>query len=236
MYACANCGDAMASLVLEAFGTPPSIEISACGSCSLFWFDRTENIRLTPKAVLELFQYIGKAQRARDALASSFKCPVCFASLAVTQDLQRSTRFTYWRCLRDHGHLITFNQFLREKNFVRAPSPAELARLRATVRQIACSQCGAPVDLASESACAHCGAPIALIDPEGIAKTVDELESGSAPPSSAGPNAVGAKLSDVQIDAILATQRARPEDTNHDLVAIGTAAIGAILAAFIASR
>ena len=168
----------MASLMMEAFGTLRPIEITTCAPCHLFWFDKAESIRLTPKAVLELFQYIGQAGSARKALATTFGCPLCGKALALTQDLQRTTRFAYWRCRNDHGRLITFHQFLREKNFIRAPSPAELARLRATVRQISCSQCGAPVDLAADTACKHCGAAVALIDPEGVAKAVRELAAG----------------------------------------------------------
>ncbi len=124
------------------------------------------------KSVLEVFQFIGRAGRATNTLAAQFNCPVCSVALALTHDLQRTTRFTYWRCRNDHGQLITFHHFLREKNFIRSPSPAELAKLRATVRQVACSQCGAPVDLANATACTHCGAPVALIDPDGVAKAL----------------------------------------------------------------
>ena len=148
--------------------------------CNLFWFDKSESVRLTPKAVLELFQYIGKAGSARKTLATAFGCPLCSAALALTQDVQRTTRFTYWRCPRDHGRLTTFHQFLREKNFIRAPSPSELAKLRDTVRQISCSQCGAPVDLATDGACTHCGAPVALIDPDGVAKALRDLAAGAS--------------------------------------------------------
>jgi hypothetical protein len=222
----------MAPLMLEAFGTLRPIEITACASCHLFWFDKAESIRLAPKAVLELFQYIGRADKARKPLATTFACPHCSKALALTQDLQRTTRFAYWRCRNDHGRLITFHQFLREKNFIRAPSPPELARLRATVRQISCSQCGAPVDLAADSACRHCGAAVALIDPEGVAKALRELTaaSGRAP---SDPEAMRAKLSDAQIDAIFELQRTRESERGDDLVAVGAAAIGALVAGLL---
>ena len=225
----------MAPLMLEAFGTLRPIEITACAPCNLFWFDKSESVRLTPKAVLELFQYIGQAGSARKALGTTFGCPLCSAALALTQDLQRTTRFTYWRCRNDHGHLITFHQFLREKNFVRAPSPAELAKLRATVRQIACSQCGAPIDLATDSACTHCGAPVALIDPEGVAKALHDLAHVASPPASTAPEAMRAALSDAQVNAIFDAERIRQRQGEHDLVAIGAAAIGALVAALLRS-
>jgi hypothetical protein len=223
----------MASLMLEGFGTLRPIEITACAPCNLFWFDKAESIRLKPKAVLELFQYIGKTGTARKPLATSFRCPLCSTALAPTQDLQRTTRFTYWRCRSDHGRLITFHQFLREKNFIRAPSPAELAKLRATVRQIACSQCGAPVDLAGDSACKHCGAAVALIDPEGVTKALRELAAGASARTDA--EALRTTLSDAQINAIFDVERMRrsPSEGGNDLVAIGAAAIGVLIAAVL---
>ena len=225
--------------MLEAFGTLRPIEITACAACNLFWFDKAESIRLTPKAVLELFQYIGKAGTARKPLATTFSCPLCTTALALTQDLQRTTRFTYWRCRNDHGRLTTFHQFLREKNFIRAPSPAELAKLRATVRQIACSQCGAPVDLANDSACKHCGAAVALIDPEGVAKALRELSAGVSSRVPTDPEAMRTTLSDAQINAIFDVERMRqsrsPSEGGDDLVAIGAAAIGLLVAGLLRS-
>ena len=225
--------------MLEAFGTLRPIEITACAPCNLFWFDKAESIRLTPKAVLELFQYIGKAGTARKPLATTFSCPLCTTALALTQDLQRTTRFTYWRCRNDHGRLTTFHQFLREKNFIRAPSAAELAKLRATVRQIACSQCGAPVDLANDSACKHCGAAVALIDPEGVAKALRDLSAGVSSRVPTDPEAMRTTLSDAQINAIFDVERMRqsqsPSEGGDDLVAIGAAAIGLLVAGLLRS-
>ncbi len=233
---CPNCRDPMAAQPVEGYGALEPIEINACESCNLFWFDKLESVRLTPKSVIGLFQFIGKSGVARRTLAANFNCPRCTLPLAVTHDLQRTTRFTYWRCNKDGGQLITFNQFLRQKNFIRTPTPAELAKLRSTVRQIACSQCGAPVDLATDSACTHCGSPIALIDPDGVTKALQELAAGSAVPSSVSPEAMRTALSDAQIDAIFELRRMPRQDVDSDLVAIGAAAIGALLAGFIAGR
>ena len=222
--------------MVEAFGIVHPLEINACAPCNLFWFDKFESVRLTPKAVLELFRFIGEARAERRTLAANFRCPRCATALALTHDLQRTTRFTYWRCNNDGGQLITFGQFLREKDFVRTPTAAELARLRATVRQIACSQCGAPVDLATDSACTHCGAPIALIDPEGVTKALQQLSADASVPASADPNAMRAALSDAQINAIFDPQRMAERDHDDDLVSIGAAAIGALIGALLAPR
>ena len=226
----------MAPLLLEAFASLRPIEISACAPCNLFWFDKLESVRLTPRSVLEVFAFIGRAGRARNALSSQFNCPVCSKALALTHDLQRTTRFTYWRCGNGHGQLITFHHFLREKNFIRSPSPVELAKLRAAVRQVACSQCGAPIDLAVDSACTHCGAPVALIDPDGVAKALSELAAATAAPQAAEPGAIRARLSDAQIDAIFDLERMRDSKGNDDLASIGAAAIGALVAGLISTR
>jgi hypothetical protein len=238
MSGCPNCQQPMTPRMIEAHGTLAPIEINACEPCSLFWFDKWESTRLTPKSVIELFQFIGKAGSPRRTLASRFDCPRCAAALALTYDVQRTTRFTYWRCKNDEGQLITFNQFLRQKNFIRTPSPAELARLRSNVRQIACSQCGAPIDLATDSACPHCAAPISLIDPDGVTKALQELSAGASNPSSVAPDAMRTALSDAQINAIFELQRMPSPDSaaDADLVAIGAAAIGALVTAFLAVR
>jgi hypothetical protein len=237
MIGCPNCGESMSAQQLEALGTLRLVEAGACASCNLLWFDETASVRLTPRAVLGLFRFIGEAGGSRNTLAANFRCPRCTVPLVVTHDLQRTTRFTYWRCKNDEGQLITFNQFLRQKNFIRTPSPAELAKLRATVRQITCSQCGAPVDLSTDSACTHCGAAVSLIDPDGVAKALSDLSAGSTAPVSVAPDAMRNALSDAQINAIFDLQRMRErEEGDDDLVAIGAAAIGALLGSLISSR
>jgi endogenous inhibitor of DNA gyrase (YacG/DUF329 family) len=235
---CSNCHQPMGPLLLEAFGALRPIEISVCSPCHLFWFDKSESVRLTPRSVLEVFQFIGQAGQATNTLASQFGCPICAKPLALTHDLQRTTRFTYWRCANGHGQLITFHHFLREKNFIRAPSPDELAKLRRNVRQVACSQCGAPIDLASESACTHCGAPVALIDPDGVAKALREFHAEAATPAAADPDAMKNRLSDAQIDAIFEVARMRDgrAHDDQDLVSIGASAIGALIAILMAAR
>jgi hypothetical protein len=241
MIPCPNCRADMAVQSLDGNMTPRPIEIDACSSCCLFWFDAMESLQLTPRAVLGLFQYIGTVKpTARTPLSSNFHCPRCASALAVTQDLQRTTRFTYWRCMRDRGHLITFEQFLREKNFIRSPSPAELAHLRDTIRQISCSQCGASIDLATDSACRHCGAAISLVDPDGIAKAVHDLTteptSASAAMGSAGQTDSSIRLNDAQVNAIFDAARMNDSDRDDDLLAMGLSAVGAVLAGLLSGR
>lgn len=233
----------MAAKPTPSFGAVPrDIEVDACTSCNLFWFDRAESMALTPQAVLSLFRLIGEAGAARTPLHDTMTCPRCRHSLAFTHDLQRRTRFTYWRCTSGDGQLITFGQFLAAKDLIRPPSADELARLRATVREVNCSQCGAPIDLAARSACAHCGAAVMLVDPDSIAKALKELEAatpdGGAPPVDAGhAEAARAAMTSAQVDALFDLERARTHDERGgDLLAIGAQAIGAALGAFFALR
>jgi hypothetical protein len=233
--ACPNCRAPMTSHAEEAHGAVVrTIDVGCCAACSLLWFDDSGSIRLTPRAVLALFQYIGQAGAARNTLAASMSCPRCDRPLAFTHDLQRTTRFTYWRCTRDHGQLMTFQNFLAEKNFIRAPSAQELLKLRQTVRQINCSQCGAPIDLARESACAHCGAPIALIDADGVAKALRELSAASGSPPGAQVTGSSA-LDDAQIGALFDLERLRQPHGRDDLLVIGASAIAEVIASWVSS-
>ncbi len=227
----------MTGQAAEAYSGPGPLEVGSCAACQLLWFDHSGSISLTPRAVLELFQYIGKAAGpARTTLASTFLCPRCSTALTLTYDLQRATRFTFWRCANDHGQLFTFNQFLREKNFIRSPSLAELTKLRSTVRQISCSQCGGPIDLTKDTGCTHCGAPIALVDPDGVAKAVHDLTIGNASTSPATQEQTSVALSNAQLDALFSLERLNEHNGNDDLVAIGVAAIGAALGAMLLAR
>jgi hypothetical protein len=227
----------MTDQVVETYSGAGGLGVGSCAPCNLFWFDQSGSIGLTPRAVLGLFQYIGTAAAAaRTPPASTYRCPRCSDALALTYDLQRSTRFTYWRCANDHGQLFTFNMFLREKNFIRSPSLAELNKLRETVRQISCSQCGGPIDLAKDTACTHCGAPIALIDPDGVAKAVHDLAIGQLSASPATQEQTSVALSNAQLDAFSDQGRIDENEGNHDLLAIGVAAIGAALGAMLLAR
>ena len=227
----------MTDQAVETYSGAGQLGVGSCATCNLLWFDQSGSIGLTPRAVLGLFQYIGTAAGAAlTPLASTYRCPRCSDTLALTYDLQRSTRFTYWRCANDHGQLFTFNMFLREKNFIRSPTLAELNKLRETVRQISCSQCGGPIDLAKDTACTHCGAPIALIDPDGVAKAVHDLAIGQPSASPATQEQTSVALSNAQLDAFFDQGRIDENEGNHDLLAIGVAAIGAALGAMLLAR
>src|SRR2546429_9939755 len=58
------------------------------------------------------------------------------------------------------GGAMTYLDFLRQREFVRPLTLAQLADLRQNVQTVNCSNCGASVDLASESVCSHCGSAL----------------------------------------------------------------------------
>ena len=87
-------------------------------------------LQLTPGATLTLFRAIGEHVRKPEPHDHELvKCPKCKGRLRRTQDLQRNTRFTYFRCPNDHGRLTTFFEFLKEKDFIRPLSPQQIVTL-----------------------------------------------------------------------------------------------------------
>ena len=89
--------------------------------------------------------------------------------------MQRSTRFEYVRCPNDHGRLITFFDFLKEKDFVKPLTKQQTAELRKNVQTINCSNCGAPIDLAKRSDCGHCGSPLSMLDMQQAERLIAQL-------------------------------------------------------------
>lgn len=161
------------------YGTVVPIDI--CHPCGALWFDRSEDLALTPGAVLRLFVVVNDNQPARrNPLGSTLGCPRCRARLVLTTDMQRRTRFQYWRCPAEHGQFITFFQFLREKDFVRPLSPAEVDTLRQNVKSVTCSSCGAPIDLNADAVCPYCRAPLSMLDAGQVNTVVQELKREEA--------------------------------------------------------
>ena len=162
--------------------------IDVCWDCHALWFDQYESTSLAPRSVIDLFERIhehrGKPARP---LADSMACPHCRAKLALTQDILRTNRLIYHRCPNGHGRLTTFLQFLREKQFVRSLSQPEVESLKAVVKQVRCSGCGAAVDLARDAACSFCRSPIAVLDAQAVEKTLAAL--GEADRKRTAPNA-----------------------------------------------
>jgi DNA-directed RNA polymerase subunit RPC12/RpoP len=162
---CPQCASAMEAMTLDGhLGVPVAIDM--CRSCQVFWFDPHEDLRLAPASTLKVFQIIGaQASSPPPPSAAAPACPRCGLRLLQTHDQQHATKFEYLRCARGHGRLITFVNFLLEKDFIRPLSPDQIDELRERkIQVISCSKCGAPVDLTRGPTCSHCGASLSMLD------------------------------------------------------------------------
>ena len=231
---CPGCRNPMKAIDVErrAAGT---LVVDLCDGCQALWFDAMESPQLSPKATLELFRAINDARpEVHRTLPRHMMCPRCDTPLAPTQDVQHTTRFSYYRCPRGHGRLTPFFQFLREKNFVRQVPKEELERLKSLVRIVRCSSCGAPIDLARSTACEFCRAPIAILDPEAAGRAVRELTSAEGnvpPPMDDAARAAAGIMAAAEFERALAREQVqRQEGFAVDLVEIGLSALAAMLA------
>jgi hypothetical protein len=184
---CPSCQLPMSTRTLDAqFGR--AVEIDRCDACHVFWFDQRESLQLSPRATLELFRLIGEATgQPRTPLSAVLRCPRCSSQLRLTHDRQRNVAFQYLRCPHDHGRLTTDFDFLREKNVVRPLSAEQLADLRRNVQFVNCSNCGAPVDLATQSVCAHCASPLSIVDIQQAGAVIAQLRQADASAAQVDP-------------------------------------------------
>jgi hypothetical protein len=173
----------MTPLTLEGrLGT--KVDLDLCAGCRGFWFDQYESLRLSPGATLKLFTLMAEPASSGSAgppLRQTMTCPRCASRLALTHDMQHTTRFQYWRCPQDHGHFITFLEFLREKDFIRPLTSEQIAELRQNVQTVNCANCGGPIDLAHESLCPHCGSALSMLDMKQMAQMVANLKEAEQP-------------------------------------------------------
>lgn len=54
----------------------------------------------------------------KPTLSQTLQCPRRGAGLTLAHNMARNVRFVYWQCPNQHGHFITFFEFLKEKNFI----------------------------------------------------------------------------------------------------------------------
>lgn len=208
---CPGCGEALARRAFDR-RTGGQVDLDLCFACHAIWFDQYESAQLTPGAVIGLFRAIheGQAAAARP-LPAKLACVQCRGPLKLTQDLQRNTRISYFRCGAGHGRLSTFGQFLREKDFVRDLTATEVEKLRATVAQVRCNGCGAPVPISQQATCGYCRAPISMLDAAAVERTLAALGEAERRRTTVDPLAA--------MDAVLAGQRverlARATEANH---------------------
>jgi hypothetical protein len=209
-----------------------TLDLDLCFDCQAIWFDAYESAQLTPGAVIGLFRTI-EAQRARAArpLPEVLRCVACRGKLVLTHDIERTNRIVYYRCPQGDGRFTTFLQFLREKEFVRSVTPVEMQRLRATVAQVRCSSCGAPVDIAKDAECPYCHAPISILDADAVRRTLDQLEADERRRCTPDPAAmidglIEGKRAALRIDAAARGMAPRePVDLVHEALSLLTSAL-----------
>jgi hypothetical protein len=206
-----------------------STTVDVCGECRAIWFDTYESLQLAPAGTLALLRSIGDAATAQPRpLPERMPCPRCTTILLATQDMQHTTRFSYFRCRYGHGRFTPFVQFMREKNFVRPLDPAELARLKAAVGTVRCSGCGAPVDTGRSAVCGYCGAPIVAIDPDAVRKALSEIDAVQRPDATRDADRIGdAIIAASRLERELDETRRREQPYAIDLVGAGLAALAA---------
>jgi Zn-finger nucleic acid-binding protein len=208
---CPNCRQPLEPLAIA--GLYRQLTIDLCAACQGFWFDENESLQLSPEGTLMLFRLVHERHdQRRHALADRLQCPRCDLKLSLVVDQQRDTKFQYYRCARGHGRFMTFFHFLRARNFVRNLSPRELADLRARIRQVNCSNCGAPVDLDGHVACDYCRAPVSMLDAAQVQTTLRDLHAAAdrrQQPDPAWP--LAAMMERLEVERVFSeTQASRP--------------------------
>ena len=183
-----------------------TLELDICFACQGLWFDRHENLKLSPQSVVELFRLLHEHRTDQhQPLAESMACPRCNTSLAKGFDVVRSGRYITYRCAGQHGRFSTFSSFMVEKGFVRHMTRPEIDDLAQKVGAIYCTSCGAPVDIRKDHACPYCKAAFSLIDPNAVARALEGYAQASA---KAKAGAAHASTLDIG-DALVALERDR---------------------------
>jgi Zn-finger nucleic acid-binding protein len=215
--------------------TGRAMVVDVCAPCQSLWLDGRENLQLTPGATLALFRVIGEhVAMPQRTDADTAKCPRCRGRLRKTQDMQRATKFEYLRCPNGHGRLMTFFDFLKEKDFVRPLTPNQIAELRKNIQMVNCSNCGAPVDLSRGSTCAHCGSPLSMLDlnqAETLVARLRDADRTDKPVDPALPLALARARREAE-EAFIGlpkTDRWFEEDLSLGLVAAGLTALVRLL-------
>ena len=209
---CPNCGAGMECRALEGvYG--PEIEVDICFACHVLWLDNRENLHLSPRGTLDLFRALNDhSDDPRHALRDRNVCPRCQRRLGLMHDIGKGGRFSYYRCPGQHGRLTPFSEFLKEKQFVRALTPLEQQQLRAEIKQVQCSSCGAPVELSKGFACAHCGSALTVLDPDAVSRALAQLDEADAARKVVSPEAAEARARALAAMESLRAERADARD------------------------
>jgi len=178
---CPGCSTEMTSMTLDGH-SGAQVNIDVCAACQAFWFDRMESLQLSAGSTLKLMKFIGEhSSPGKPSLPAVLHCPRCATALRLAHNMQRNMPFTYWRCGNDDGHFIGFFEFLKEKNFIHPLSAEQIKELRQNVQFVNCSNCGASINLESDSVCSFCHAPISMLDMKQPQRMLDQLKQAAEP-------------------------------------------------------
>lgn len=200
---CPACRTLMAT---HCFRRQPHGEVvlDLCFPCQGLWFDEFESAQLAPAGVLELFRLLHEHHDdLRQPWPGALACPGCGERLIEGLDRTKNGHFAYHRCPQRHGRFNSFSAFMMEKGFVRQLNGAEIAELARQVQVVRCSGCGAPVDIRRENVCGHCRSPIVILDPDAVAKALDDYGSRARRQEHVDPHALA--------DALIANERLKSQ-------------------------
>lgn len=227
---CPGCQQDAIALSLEGqYGRVLAVDV--CHACNGVWFDGHEDLHLSPAGVVALFEQMGRAAgAARQPLARKV-CPRCQTGLLRAHDRVRDTRYEFFRCTKGHGRFMTFAAFLRARHFVRDLSAAEVRELGVRVAVVKCVNCGASVDVRTQSACGFCQSPVAVIDEGQLTRTLADLEAAAARRGTVDPSwPLRAAQARRQTEAVFAElNRGGGATPSIDLVASGVALFADVL-------
>lgn len=178
---CPNCGKEMTDWTLDGrLGTQVIVDV--CTGCQAFWFDEHESLQLSPGATLRLMKFIGEhSSTVKATLSNALRCPRCGGGLSLMHDMVRNMKFIYWGCETDRGRFIGFFDFLKEKSFIHALSPQEIQQLKQNVQSVNCCNCGAAIDLQTNSVCPYCHSPISMLDMKQQQQMLAQLKEAAEP-------------------------------------------------------
>lgn len=201
-------------------------ELDICFACQGLWFDPLENLRLTPAAVIALFELLHRHRSdERRALPQALDCPRCNRTLQHGFDVVRSGRYVTYRCAQRHGRFTTFASFMVEKGFVRQMTEVEIEDLARRVDAIYCTSCGAPVDIRRDHACPYCRAAFSLLDPNAVERALERHASAAqrANPVTTSPVDLADALMVIERDRqrTLREEKQERQDVVADLLTAG---------------
>jgi hypothetical protein len=158
------------------------VTVDVCTGCQAFWFDEHKILQLSPSSTLKLMKFIGEhSSTVKPTLPDVLRCPRAEAHCRWRTMWSGNMRFNYWGCANEHGRFIGFFDFLKEKNFIHALSPQEIQQLKQNVQSVNCCNCGAAIDLQTNSACPYCHSPISMLDMKQQRQMLAQLKEAAEP-------------------------------------------------------